>query len=330
MRTIPLLVFCFFPLLCAASEPTRHEFDFIQMGVPVRIVLYTDTPEHANKAADAARQRIAELNAVMSDYDSDSEIARLTRNEPGKPIALSADLFAVLQAAKHYADMSDGAFDVTVGPFTQLWRRAKRQRKMPEPYLVERAEQRVGNDLWELDGVTKTVTLKRQGMRFDLGGIAKGYAIDQAFETITKMGIETVLVDAGGDFRLGKAPPGGWKIDMDGKTASDLENIAVAASGDSRQFLLIGGVRYSHIIDPKTGLGLTHSSTVRVFAPTAMEADALASTLSVLEPERGKKLIETLNRVENECGGIEATVHDENTATTHGGAHPESWFQDGP
>ncbi len=298
-----------------AGEPQRHEFDSVQMGVPVRVVLYSENADVASEAAQKAFKTIERLNAVMSDYDSDSELSRLgaASNDiridnsiqafdvPGPPrvgVRVSDDLFAVLRSAKHFGDISSGAFDVTVGPFTRLWRRAKRQRKLPEPFLLESAEQRVGNDFWELDGKEKMVWLKRHGMRFDLGGIAKGYAIDRAFEAITELGIETVLVDAGGDFRLGKAPPGGWQImlgdEINGKTLTTLENIAMATSGDSQQFLLIDGVRYSHIIDPRTGLGLTESSTVHVLAPTATEADALASALSVLGPEKGIELIETL------------------------------------
>ncbi len=310
-----------------ASEPTRYEYESIQMAVPVRIVLHSQDAKEAKAAAEAGFQTFARLNAVMSDYDAESELSRLgsttndiqTASSPfdamlgAGPIQVgfhaSDDLFSVLQSAKHFSDISNGAFDVTVGPLTRLWRRAKRQRKLPEPFLLEQAKKRVGNQHWELDEATKTVILKQQGMRFDLGGIAKGYAIDRAFDTITALGFDSVLVDAGGDFRLGKAPLGGWNIDIDGQTVTEfqhqtLENVAMATSGDSRRFVLIDGVRYSHIIDPQTGLGLTQSSTVRVLAPTATEADALASALSVMKPEQGQKLLATQKGVFveiNEC-----------------------------
>ncbi len=299
LRLVFLALLLSFPGDARAGKPQRFEFESLQMGVSVRLVLYTEDAETANKAAQAAFNRFAELNAIMSDYDSDSELSRLSAasGETEGPIPVSPDLFAILDASKRYSVLSDGAFDVTVGPLVRLWRRARRQRELPKDQLVRQARRRVGNDLWELDREKQTVRLKQQGMRFDLGGIAKGYGIDQAFEAIRKHGITVQLVDAGGDMRLGDAPPDGWKIEMnDGMTLAP-ENIALATSGDRFRFVEIGGVRYSHIIDPKTGLGLTHSSTVYVTALTATEADALASALSVMAPEAGIQLADSLENV---------------------------------
>ena len=284
----------FFSPFAVATELQRYEFESLQMGVSVRIVLYTTDAEAAKNAAEAGFEQFRRLNTVMSDYDSESELSMLTerRKTSDAPIPVSDDLFAVLKYAKHFSSISDGAFDVTVGPLTRLWRRSKRQRKLPEPQLLEQSRALVGNEHWELDDSIRSVRLLRSGVRFDLGGIAKGYAIDRAFETIRQRGFEIVLVDAGGDFRLGKSPPGGWRIEIDGETVTTLKNIAMATSGDKLRFVEIDDVRYSHLIDPKTGLGLTESSTVHVFASTAVEADALASTLSVLGSERGILVVE--------------------------------------
>lgn len=316
-----LILFSFqYTTTISAAGPERFEFAQICMGVPVRFVLYTNAPELAEQAASQAFECINRLNTILSDYDSDSELSRLcTRStehwkhsgHEGQALWLdvSDDFFHVLKAAREYGQLSDGAFDITVGPMTRLWRRSRRQGVLPKERYLEQARQLVGLDRWKLDENERRIQLLRPGMRLDLGGIAKGYAIDQAFETIRGYGIETLLVDAGGDLRIGTAPPGGWRIGLaeTKRTTGDesttalqnivLENIALASSGDESRFVEIDGVRYSHLINPKTGLGLTQSMTVFVTAPTAMQADSLASAIAVLGPEKGIRLADSQKRI---------------------------------
>jgi thiamine biosynthesis lipoprotein len=274
----------------------RFEFEEIHMGVSVRILLYAPSPEIAQKAAKEAFASFHTLNGIMSDYDSDSELSRLCVNNGSDQV--SEDLFTVLRAAKHYCTISEGAFDITVGPMVRLWRRSRRQRELPKELHIEQAKALVGNSLWELDECSRSVRLLKTGMRFDLGAIAKGYAIDKAFEIIQKHGIASQLVDAGGDFRLGSAPPDkeGWNITQSGETVW-MKETAMATSGDRFQFVDIDGVRYAHIVDPKTGLGMTEAKTVHITAPTAMEADALATAVFVLGQEKGTALIRKLPNV---------------------------------
>ncbi|MDR2116201.1 MAG: FAD:protein FMN transferase [Planctomycetaceae bacterium] len=281
----------------------RFEFEETHMGVSVRIILYAESAETAQAAAKDGFECFRVLNKMMSDYDSESELSELCAKfdssipNPPETVVVSDDLFAVLKSAKYFSNISDGAFDITVSPFVRLWRRSRRQKELPKQHYIDQARKLVGNQLWTLDESTHRVQILKSGVRFDLGGIAKGYAIDRAFEAIQKYGITTILIDAGGDIRVGEAPPGGWKIDLNGEKTILLENTAMATSGDRFQFVEINGTRYSHIIDPKTGLGLTNSCTVHVAASTATEADALASVLVVLKPERGIALIETLKNV---------------------------------
>ncbi len=281
----------------------RFEFERPEMGVAIRIVVHGDDAKAIEQAAEAAFDRFRTLNAVMSDYDEDSELMLLSRRSSEEfektgvlPwIKVSDDLYAVLTASKRFAELSGGAFDITVAPLVRLWRRARRMHELPKPELIAKARELVGNDLWELDEKTQSVRLKKKGVRFDLGGIAKGYAIDRAFEVLQAAGFATVLVDAGGDMRVGKAPPGGWKIAAVGSTDEmvPLENRSLATSGDTYRFVEFAGVRYSHIVDPKTGYGLQSSLIVRVTAPTACEADALASACSVQGPEKSGDLIKS-------------------------------------
>ena len=278
------------------SATERFEFEEPHIGTLVRIILYAPTSEVAEKAAKDAFATFRKIDGIMSAFDDESELSLLCKNNGSEQV--SEDLFTVLRAAKHYSTISDGAFDVTVGPMVLLWRHSRRRGELPKEEYIKSAKELVGNHLWELDECTRSVRLLKTGMRFNLGAIAKGYAIDKAFEVIQKHGITSMLVDAGGDFRLGAPPPNteGWRIAKGGENVL-MKNTAMATSGDLYQFVEIDGVRYAHIVDPKTGLGMTGLSTVHVTAPTAMEADALATAVAVLGKEKGTALIDKLPKV---------------------------------
>ena len=221
---------------------------------------------------------------------------------PGTPYPVSADLFYVVCSAQHYAQVSRGAFDVTVGPLVQLWRAARRKRELPQPEQLAEAIARSGYHCLTLDQSKRTITLHREKMRLDLGGIAKGFAGDAALAVLRQHGCGRALVDCGGDVVAGDPPPGrdGWVIgiapltDPQGKPSRylSIRNQSVATSGDAFHYSEIDGVRYSHIVNPKTGLGLTRRSSVSVIAPSGIAADALASAVSVLGCEQGLAVID--------------------------------------
>lgn len=292
-------------LPAAGAEPPKlHRFQYsgVEMAEPVKIVLYAPDEAAAEKAAQAALDRIHQLNGVMSDYDAESELRRLCETAgSGRAVPVSEDLFRVLAAAETWSRKSEGAFDATVGPVIRLWRRARRQREMPKPEALEEARRAVGYQHVKLDPGRRTVELVKPGMRLDLGGIAAGYAVDEALRVVRKHGIERALIDLGGDIRLGKAPPDrpGWRIgvaplepDAPPSRYLRLSDCAIATSGDAWQFVVLGGKRYSHIVDPRTGLALTGRSSVTVVAPDGMTCDALGTAVSVLGPDKGMKLIE--------------------------------------
>lgn len=291
------------PLSPGKTALKRFEFSQVEMAVPVSIILYASDTDVATRAAKAAFARVHSLNSVLSDYDPESELNRLSRaTAEGGGVKVSEDLWRVLSHAQTLAERSDGAFDVTIGPVVRLWRRARRQGRLPSAQRLRAARQVVGHHLVRLDPDKRTVTLRKPGMQLDLGGIAKGYAVDEALAVLRKSGIKRALVDAGGDMAMGAPPPGktGWRIGIarlqaDGPPTRILTlwRVAVATSGDTWQYVEIDGRRYSHIVDPRTGLGLSDHSSVTVIAPTCMAADALASAVSVLGPEKGLKLIET-------------------------------------
>ena len=255
------------------------------MGLPVRIRLYSSSEEAAGTAVAAAFARIAALDQMMSDYRPDSELRRL--GSSWSPV--SRELFAVLERAIEIADATGGAFDPTVGPLVALWREARHSRRLPDATALDAAKRFVGWRLVELDRARPAVRLAREGVRLDLGGIAKGYIIQQALQAMIPFGVTRALVEAGGDIVVGDAPPGrdGWSIDVTGSEAefvaraARLTNAALATSGPTAQFVEIDGVRYSHVVDPRTGLGLTNQVTARVIAANGATADALATALTV-------------------------------------------------
>ena len=290
----------------ALGEPVAERFQFtqVEMAVPIKIVLYSADASTATRAAEAAFARIHDLNGKLSDYDPQSELRRLCQSTgSGGKCPISEDLWQVLNYAQSLGQRSEGAFDVTIGPVVRLWRRARRNGQLPSPEQLASARSLVGHDLLHVDPEQHYATLLKEEMRLDLGGIAKGYAVDEALGVLEKFGIKRALVDAGGDMVLGDPPPDrpGWRIgiarlEMDGPPTRvlSLANTAIATSGDSWQFVEIDGRRYSHIVDPRTGLGLTDHSSVTIIAPDGMVADALASAVSVLGPKKGLELIERM------------------------------------
>ncbi|MDO4575662.1 MAG: FAD:protein FMN transferase [Planctomycetia bacterium] len=275
----------------------RYTFDGVEMAVPVRMVLYAESQEVAQRGAAAAFERFGDLNRRLSDYDEASEIRQFCDfARPGRFVCVSVDLWNVLREAVRAAEETDGAFDPTVGQVVRLWRHARKAKKMPPAERLQRALETVDyrKILW--DEKTRAIALSQPGARLDLGGIAKGYAIDEALKTLEKLGITRALVDAGGDVGVSGPPPGkkGWMVAVSpmkkGEKPSEfltLSHRGVANSGDMYQFVTLSGKRYSHLVNPQTGLGLTHRAMVSVIAQNATVADALASAISVMGPEKG-------------------------------------------
>ncbi len=273
------------------------------MGSIFNLILFAPDGQSATNAAQAAFAKVAALNRIMTDYDPDSELMRLCREPVGLPVKVSRELFDVLERSLKVAGETDGAFDPTVGEFVQLWRRARRQKELPAPERIAQARESFGWRNIRLDAKGQTVTLLKPNMRLDLGGIAKGYAADAALAVLREHGIRRALAAASGDIAVSDPPPGqkGWRVGIGAIDSQDsvpsatllLANRAVSTSGDVEQFVEIGGVRYSHIVDPRTGLGLTNRLGVTVIARDATTTDALATAVCVLGLERGVKMIDS-------------------------------------
>lgn len=293
----PLLVLAAFS--SPSPNPALRAYEAVEphMGTLFRIKLYAPDDASAQKAFHAAFERIDQLDRTLSDYEPQSELSRIAQEAVGRPVQVSNDLFQVAQASQHLSMETDGAFDLTIGPLTHLWRQSRRDHALPKPEAVRYALSHCGYRKLHLDATARTLQFDVPQMMLDAGGIAKGYAADEAIAVLAQLGLHSALVAASGDLAFGDAPPGqpGWKIGIDSFDRADkpftrilmLSNEAISTSGNSEQNLKVDGKTYSHIIDPKTGMGLIDDLTVTTIARRGVTADAAATAISVLGCEKG-------------------------------------------
>lgn len=280
---------------------TRFSFHRGLMGTQFNVILYASDSTAAHRAYSAVSARMDSLNQIMSDYMDGSEINRLSATSgSGQWVSVSTDLFNVLMEAQTIARLSNGRFDPTLGPLSLLWRRAVRRKEFPGAKERHRARRAVGYQLMELDSTTHSVRLRRPGMRLDVGGIGQGFAIDEALTVLHRFGIHSFLLDIGGDILVGDPPPNsaGWHVGIGSASAGDtdtttifLKNAAITTSGDAYRFLEYKGQRYSHIMNPRSGLGLQHFVRSTVLAPVGYQADALTKVFSVAGLRKSRRLI---------------------------------------
>ena len=289
------------PAFGQQQQSARFEYSQRHMGTLFRIVLYAPDSIRAGQAARAAFNRVAELNHILSDYEQDSELNQLCRTAgTSQWVPVSRDLWYVLAKSVQISEKTKGAFDITVGPYVQLWRRARRQGTLPPPEALAQARKAVGYKHLKLNKKAHIVLLTVPGMQLDMGAIGKGYAVDEALKVLRKHNIKSALVDGGGNIVVSRSPPNtkGWEINLGITAPTDttrqlqllLKHQAVATSGDLYQYLDLDSVRYSHILNPFTGLGLTDQSRVTIIARNGLTADWLSTAVSVLGPAQGLAL----------------------------------------
>lgn len=298
----------------AATEPVvqqkaleRFVFEKPEMGTLFRLVLWAPDQAAADSAASAAWGRIEQLNRTLSDYDPESELSRLcalTDDGPmDRPVHVGDDLWTVIATSVEASRLSDGSFDITVGPLTRLQREMRKTGQMPTPDQLQEAKECVGWRYIKLDPKHQAVQLLHRHMRLDVGGIAKGYTSAQVLKTLASLGLRQALCGAAGDISAGDPPPGRpyWIVGI--QSLSDpakidghikLHNYAVSTSGDTYRGADVNGTRYSHIVDPRTGLGLTRRIGVTALAPDGITADWITKPISILGPEKGLEIIERI------------------------------------
>ncbi|UCF42430.1 MAG: FAD:protein FMN transferase [Planctomycetota bacterium] len=286
----------------------------VVMGTFARVIGVAADSDTAKRSIEAALAEITRVDELMSDYKEDSEISEVNRDGFERAVKVSEPTYEVLQKAVEFSELTGGAFDVTVGALVDLWRSAEEMNSVPSDAELAEARSRVGYDKLILDSNEMTVRFAAEGMRLDLGGIAKGYAIDRAVEAMQTEGAMGGMIDIGGDIRCFGAPPEGkerWRIGLQDSRAVggevgqgqilmvlELTDAAVATSGDYQRFVVIGGQRYSHIIDAESGYSGGELTSVTIIAKGAIEADALATAVSVKGVEGGLALVEQRKEAE--------------------------------
>lgn len=281
--------------LAACARERRFEFTRVAMGVEARVVVYARDGARAAEAAGVAYDRIEAIDLALSDYRAASEVSRLSAARAGERVAVSADFEACARRALEIARLSGGAYDPTVGPVVRLWREARRLGERPDEEALGQARALVDYRFVGVEGGRAWKV--REGVTLDFGGIGKGYAAHQALLALRGAGHPRALVSLAGDVAAGDAPPGaaGWTIDVgSGRGAMRrvvVRGACVSTSGDTEQYIEIDGVRYSHIVDPRTGLGVTSRVAVTVIAERGEEADALASAVCVLGASSGMEFL---------------------------------------
>ena len=277
-----------------APEWERQEYRQVCMGVQARIVLWTRDHDSGVEAARAAFARLAAAERALSDWLVDGELARLEARAGTGPVPVSDDLYGCLERALEFARASDGAFDPSVGALTRLWRAARAMDEAPDPAALASARATVGWRDVRLAADARAVELARAGTRLDLGGIGKGWGADVALAELAAHGVERALVALAGDVALGAPPPGAeaWRIAApEVGRVLELARCGVSSSGDSEQFFVLEGERTSHLIEPRSGVGVVGRASLTVVAPDAATADGLASALSILGPQGEAQLL---------------------------------------
>jgi FAD:protein FMN transferase len=264
------------------------------MGTLFTVRAYARDAAAGYRAIGAAFRALHAIDEVLSDYRPGNALDQFCAQGHEGFVPVHPHLCRVLEASLRLAAETDGAFDPTLGPLTRLWRAARKQKQLPTQDAVAAARKRTGWQGIELDAEAGRARLPKPDMQLDFGGIAKGYAADRALDLLREAGFPQALVVAGGDVAAGEAPPAeaGWRVSLHaGGNATEgnaerrllsLRQGAVSTSGDVFQFVEIDGVRYSHILDPASGHGLTEALAASVVAPTAMESDSIATALCVM------------------------------------------------
>lgn len=296
---LKIIMAMLFPVSLLA-QARRFEFTQNKMGSPFQIIFYCDDSLKAVRVSNTCFMMVDSLNKIFSDYDTTSEITKVSRNAYANPQKISGELMHLLQLSSHAYKNSEGAFDISIGNLSQLWRYSKKQKIFPSPFAVDSTQKLTGFHHLLIDTVRQTLSFMVPGIKLDFGGIVKGYAAQKVVDYLLSQSIVSALADAGGDIAISNAPPqkDGWLVAVNvpesatesWKKKLTLHNKSVATSGDVYQYTLHEGKKYSHIINPETGYGITSQRNVTVIAGDGATADWLATACSILPIRKSLRL----------------------------------------
>lgn len=295
--TIALLVFST-PLLQAQTR--KFSYSEMKMGSAFNLIIVSADSNKANHLARKSYELVDSLNHIFSNYDSSSELSKINASAGLLPYKMSRAMLDLVQKSQYAYIQSKGAYDISIGPLSSLWRNARKAKLFPEASTVLATKKLVGLNQVKINKRLGTIFLPNANMQLDFGGIAKGYIAQWVINFLKANGIQQALVDAGGDIVMSGPPLNqqGWLIGVNLPETTDqllnkklqLSNCSVATSGDVYQFIEYKGVKYSHIINPLTGYGVTNLRNVTIVAKTGATADWLATACSILPIKEAKQL----------------------------------------
>ena len=276
------------------------------MGTLVEITVIGRDEDRVGGAISDAFDEMERLEGLMSRTIPGSDVSRINGWAGIKAVPVSAEVLRVIRKAEEISRASEGYFDISIGALLDLWRFEGNGGRLPAKGEVSETLHTVGYRAIHVDEKGSTVELKKKGMRIDLGGIAKGYAVDSAFELLKSRGYRNMIVNAGGDIRVsGRKTRGPWVIGIqDPRDRSriiatiDAAEISVATSGDYERYFVKEGKRYHHLLNPFTGFPARQCRSVTILARDSLSADGLATAVFVMGPKRGLRLIEAMEGVE--------------------------------
>lgn len=254
--------------------------------------------EKVESAIKGAFAEAEKLQSLASFFEADSELNKLNHSPVGQKVELSPDLYSLLVQARNLAELSQGAFDPTLGAASRLWRRSRSRGTLPDETLRLKTLQQCGYTLLKMFDAELSAIRMRPGLLVDLGGIGKGAALDRMADYLKKQGILCFRLSTTSDILVGEPPPGqkAWKVRLPhAQCVVELDSQAVSTAGTANQFMLKDGVRYAHLIDPITGLGTTREVSVSVVSRLAANADAGATALIFLKPQARKTFCRAVN-----------------------------------
>lgn len=281
------------------------------MGTEVKLEFWAHSAEQGELLLETVHKEFARLDVMMNPWNPDSELARINRQAASTAVATTPEIIAVVQRALHYSALSDGAFDISFASVGQHY--DYRAGKSPSEEQVRQNITKISYRAIAIDPTQREIRFLQPGLQVDLGGIAKGYAVDRAIEILIKAGVNSAVISAGGDSRiLGDLGSRSRIIGIRHPRKSDgyvamipLQDTAISTSGDYERFFIRDGVRFHHILNPNTGHSVEGVQSASVMAPTAIDSDALSTSVFVLGVQRGLALINTLT-------GIDAIIIDGN------------------
>lgn len=301
-----LFILTFFTVgILFAQEPYKRTLKL--MGSRFDITVVAKDPVEANEYIDLAINEITRIEQLISSWDPKSQTSEINRNAGIKPVKIDSELFDLIQRGIGISKLTDGAFDISYASMDKIWKFDGSMTEMPSTDSIKASVSKVGYRNIILDKKDNTVFLKLKGMKIGFGAIGKGYAADKAKNLLISKGVVAGIINASGDMNTwGKQPDGSeWKVAITNPMDKNkvfallpINNGAVVTSGNYEKYVTFNDVRYTHIIDPRTGYPATGIISVTVFAPKAELADALATSVFVMGIEVGLNRIEQLPQVE--------------------------------